>query len=798
MPHSSSVDSGWSWVVCIASFLVQFLVLGTQNSFGTFFIEFLQDFKQGESATAWIGSIAFGLTFMNGPLATALCARWNSRIVTCLGGVMSVFGLLMTSYVTRFSWLYVTYGIVWGLGASLAYFGSIAALTLYFKRHLSLAYGICLSGSGVGTPVMILLLEHLNKAFNWRKTFQLSAAICALVFLCGITYLSQEKTEFKMKSEKLRKRRPVGVVECLTSTGHALRQLARLFFDPVFWRDRAFVVWVTALGFVIFGYFIPFVFVIRIAKDIGVPDTQSTLLIAYLAITQTVSKIVFGKIGDVFRRRRIQILQVLLLIQAVATALCPLASIYGYPVLLGYVVAFGLCDGCWSVMVGMGTELIVGKVMMPRAFGNLYGVIAIPLILGPPVSGFIFDRLGRYDVAFYLSSAAVVIGICLMFVVQNLIPVENHKAEEVYLDSDEESVHPGKLIVDLSEMSLAGSRAASQLLIHRRGIHGNDIPSRPCSLVISRLLEREVVEEQMGSRLTLSQEWYPNNVRESLIDDSLDEIVELGGGHRARVDSSIPSVVWSHVMVTEKENSTNNKTQWGMKSSGWDLEKNVSGKATAIPIIVKEQTLSASCDLINNYELGSRKTVVISDLRLDCDSEKRISTSSRAGSEDSGRSTDNELSHASGYSGKLSTGADSAYGELEQKSGRLQKTDYKSSSSSTINGSVKSLVQDLPSSSIPNTCPEIANQKKENEEDTPQTWFVSLANQKEEIPHTCSSLANHEDNNPITWSTLANQDKEEDMFSKLMEKALEITESLERKGDTILESKINNCRETTL
>lgn len=123
------------------------------------------------------------------------------------------------------------------------------------------------------------------------------------------------------------------------------------------------------------------------AKDIGVSSTKSTLLIAYLAITQTVCKILFGRLGDFARERRIVILQSFMLLQAIVTMLCPLASKYGYIVLVIYVVVFGISDGCWSVMLGMGTELIVGKSNMPRAFGSLYGVISIPLIIGPPVAG---------------------------------------------------------------------------------------------------------------------------------------------------------------------------------------------------------------------------------------------------------------------------------------------------------------------------------------------------------------------------------------------------------------------------
>lgn len=84
-----------------------------------------------------------------------------------------------------------------------------------------------------------------------------------------------------------------------------------------------------------------------------------------------------------------------MLLQAIVTMLCPLASKYGYVVLVIYVVVFGISDGCWSVMLGMGTELIVGKSTMPRAFGSLFGVISIPLIVGPPVAGKTEERALR-------------------------------------------------------------------------------------------------------------------------------------------------------------------------------------------------------------------------------------------------------------------------------------------------------------------------------------------------------------------------------------------------------------------
>ena len=45
------LDSPWSWVVCFSSFTVQFLILGTHNSFGSFFVALLDKFQRSEAET---------------------------------------------------------------------------------------------------------------------------------------------------------------------------------------------------------------------------------------------------------------------------------------------------------------------------------------------------------------------------------------------------------------------------------------------------------------------------------------------------------------------------------------------------------------------------------------------------------------------------------------------------------------------------------------------------------------------------------------------------------------------------
>ena len=44
-------DGGWGWVVCIAAFFIQFLVLGMQNCSGIVYTALVDDFQTDRGAT---------------------------------------------------------------------------------------------------------------------------------------------------------------------------------------------------------------------------------------------------------------------------------------------------------------------------------------------------------------------------------------------------------------------------------------------------------------------------------------------------------------------------------------------------------------------------------------------------------------------------------------------------------------------------------------------------------------------------------------------------------------------------
>jgi MCP family monocarboxylic acid transporter-like MFS transporter 10 len=109
------------------------------------------------------------------------------------------------------------------------------------------------------------------------------------------------------------------------------------------------------------------------------------MLVGYLAISQTIGKIVFGRIADHPRVNRIYLYQYCLLMCSVLTTLLPIMT--SIETITLYCWLFGFHDGCFVLLIAVLTGDIVGKENMASAFGMMYSFSCIPMMIGPPVAG---------------------------------------------------------------------------------------------------------------------------------------------------------------------------------------------------------------------------------------------------------------------------------------------------------------------------------------------------------------------------------------------------------------------------
>ena len=124
---------------------------------------------------------------------------------------------------------------------------------------------------------------------------------------------------------------------------------------------------------------------VRHGQDLGIHKQKGGVLVGFIAVSETVGKIIVGRIADHPRVNRVYLYQMCMLVCSVLTTLLPILT--SYKSLLAYCILFGIHDGGFVVLIAVLVGDVVGKKKMASAYGIMYCIASIPMILGPPIAG---------------------------------------------------------------------------------------------------------------------------------------------------------------------------------------------------------------------------------------------------------------------------------------------------------------------------------------------------------------------------------------------------------------------------
>nr|CAD7256594.1 unnamed protein product [Timema shepardi] len=178
-------DGGWGWVVVAASFFISTIADGISFSFGLLYGEFLIHFGESKSTTAWIGSLFMAVPLLSGPIGSALVDRYGCRVMTIIGGIIAGVGFIMSCFAESILVLYLTFGVVAGLGLGLCYVTAVVSIAYWFdkRRGLAMSFGAC--GTGIGTFVYAPMTQYFIEEYGWRGSILLLAGTLFNMCACG-------------------------------------------------------------------------------------------------------------------------------------------------------------------------------------------------------------------------------------------------------------------------------------------------------------------------------------------------------------------------------------------------------------------------------------------------------------------------------------------------------------------------------------------------------------------------------------------------------------------------------------
>ncbi|XP_045869286.1 monocarboxylate transporter 3 isoform X2 [Meles meles] len=377
-------DGGWGWAVLGACFVVTGFAYGFPKAVSVFFRALMRDFGAGYSDTAWVSSIMLAMLYGTGPVSSILVTRFGCRPVMLVGGLLASAGMVLASFATRLLELYLTAGVLTGLGLALNFQPSLIMLGLYFERRRPLANGLAAAGSPVFLSALSPLGQQLLEHFGWRGGFLLLGGLLLHCCACGAVMRPP----------------PPG-----PGPGRPRRRL----LDVAVCADRAFGVYAVTKFLMALGLFVPAILLVNYAKDAGVPDADAAFLLSIVGFVDIVARPACGALAGLARLR--PHVAYLFSLALLANGLTDLSSARArsYGALVAFCVAFGLSYGMVGALQFEVLMAAVGSHRFPSALGLVLLVEAVAVLIGPPSAGRLVDALENYEIIFYLAGSEVVL-----------------------------------------------------------------------------------------------------------------------------------------------------------------------------------------------------------------------------------------------------------------------------------------------------------------------------------------------------------------------------------------------------
>lgn len=185
-----------STIIC--SFLVQLPTSGSLDVYGVYLTQYLTStFPNTKVFTLnFIGTIQVVFFDIAGLFMGGLADKYGARRVIGLGLFFCVCGYIAASFASQPWHLYLSQGLLFGVGSAL-YFPAVAAPAGFFgprDRYRGLATGICAAGGSAGGLILSPVTQRLMSTVGLAWTFRATALIIGVVGYAALPGIRSPKS----------------------------------------------------------------------------------------------------------------------------------------------------------------------------------------------------------------------------------------------------------------------------------------------------------------------------------------------------------------------------------------------------------------------------------------------------------------------------------------------------------------------------------------------------------------------------------------------------------------------------
>jgi MFS family permease len=360
--------------------------------------------------TGWsITGVSSAMTF--GFLAMALGStiwgnlsdRFGPRLIVLTGSAILAAALALTSRATSLIEFQLIFGVVVGGAAAAIFAPMMACVTGWFETHRGLAVSLVSAGMGMAPMTMSPLAARLISDHDWRTSFQILAALAAVVMI-PVALL-------------VRRPPPVGSENAVLATheeppsGITLGQAVR---------SPPFITLLLTNFFCCATHSGPIFHTVNYAISCGIPLIAAVSIYSVEGLAGLGGRVAFGFLGDRFGAKRVLVSG--LLLQAFGALAYffarELSAFYAVAALFGFIYA-----GVMPLYAVLARENFPQR-MMGTIIGGTATAGSLGMATGPLAGGLIYDTFASYG-WLYIGACGIGIGAFLIALTFSPYPAQS-------------------------------------------------------------------------------------------------------------------------------------------------------------------------------------------------------------------------------------------------------------------------------------------------------------------------------------------------------------------------------------
>jgi MFS family permease len=392
----------YGYLIVLLGFWI--IVIGSAGNvtFGVFFEPLLTEFGWTRAVTSGAMSISGFIAGLFNIITGRLSDRFGPRLVITIACLFSGLGLILLSRINALWQLYACFGII-AIGGSGFLVPIMATVTRWFVKRRGMMTSIIISALGTCEMMLPPLARWLISSYGWRQSY--------LIVGLSVIVLIASAGQFIRRDPSQLGKAPYGGSQVkqdglnLQLAGYSLAEAIRI---------REF--WI--LGAIMLCYFFGqssiMTHIVILATGLGISRVSAANILVIIGGAYIASLNITGNAVDRIGKKPASAIGFIL--QSVA--LFGLVGAKEVWMLYLCAVLLGLGRGC--AMAPM--PLLMADIFGLRSFGVIQGAIFFGAtsgsIIGPILTGHIFDTTGSYFFALLSCGAATTIGLILTLLIR--------------------------------------------------------------------------------------------------------------------------------------------------------------------------------------------------------------------------------------------------------------------------------------------------------------------------------------------------------------------------------------------